>query len=97
MPCSRYRIMLLLVPAMSVLLAEAKGVLAILTGNRDLWSDACALWVQVRAAVNTCASSCSSVQEHKVKASISMTTQTHSHTRGGLCVPAPGVLTWRVP
>lgn len=27
--------------------AEAKGALAILTGNRDLWSDALALWVQV--------------------------------------------------
>lgn len=26
---------------------EAKGALAILTGNRALWEDACALWLQV--------------------------------------------------
>jgi hypothetical protein len=31
--------------------AEAKGALAIFTGNRALWSDALALWVQVRRYV----------------------------------------------
>ncbi len=33
---------------LSFIAAEAKGALAILTGNRDLWSDALALWLQVR-------------------------------------------------
>lgn len=41
---------------MLVLFAEAKGALAILTGDRDLWSDACALWVQVGVAASLCPS-----------------------------------------
>lgn len=49
--CSRFRWQ---ARAVLALFAEAKGALAILTGNRDLWSDACALWVQVSVAASLC-------------------------------------------